>query len=52
MVHATMRLSECWRGCPKPNSADTMFADNHELDAGEEDARFLAALGVKFPESK
>jgi hypothetical protein len=52
MVHVTMRLSECWRECPKPNIADTMFADDRKLDAGKEDARFLAALGVKFPESK
>ena len=52
MGHATIRLSECWRECPKPNIADTMYADEGESDAGEQDARFLAALGVKFPESR
>jgi hypothetical protein len=29
-----------------------MLTEDRYLDAGEEDARFLAALGVKFPESK
>ena len=52
MVHVTMRLSECWRECPKANITDTMLADDREFDAGEDDAGFLAALGVKFPESR
>ena len=52
MVNATKRLSECWRDCPKPDIAETMPADDCEFDDCREDAKFLAALGVKFPESK
>jgi hypothetical protein len=52
MVHASKRLTECWKECPEPNIAETVVADDSEFDAGEEDARFLAALGVKLPESK
>ena len=51
MVHATKRLSECWRDCPKPNIAETTLANDCEFDAGEEDARFLAALRVRLPEN-
>jgi hypothetical protein len=51
MVHATKRLSECWKECPSFYSAETMPADDCEFDAGEEDVKFLADLGVKFPES-
>ena len=51
MVHATKRLSECWRDCPKPNIAETILTDDGEFDVGEEDSKFLAALGVKLPES-
>jgi hypothetical protein len=32
--------------------SEPMLTDGRYLDGGEEDARFLAALGVKFPESK
>lgn len=52
MVHATKRLSECWKECPKPEIAEARVADDAEFHACEEDARFLAALGVKLPESK
>ena len=52
MVEATKRLTECWKECPKPDIAETRVADYVEFEAGEEDARFLALLGVKLPESK
>jgi hypothetical protein len=52
MVHATKRLSECWKECPSSNSAEAILADDGEFDAAEEDAKFLADLGVKFPNSK
>jgi hypothetical protein len=52
MVHATKRLSECWKECPSFNDAETILADDGAFDAGEEDAKFLAGLGVKLPESK
>ena len=48
MVHATKRLSECWRECP-PQIAETVLANDCEVGAGEEDVKFLAALGVRFP---
>jgi hypothetical protein len=52
IVEATKRLTECWKECPEPNIAETIVVDDSEFDAREEDARFLAALGVKLPESK
>ena len=52
IVQATKRLSECWRDCPKPNIPEPMLTDDREFDAGEEDAKFLSTLGVKFPESQ
>jgi hypothetical protein len=51
-VYGTKSLSECWRDCPKPNGAETILGDDCEFDGGEEDAKFLAGFGVKFPESK
>jgi hypothetical protein len=51
-VYATKRLAECWKDCPKPSSVDTTLPNDREFDAGEEDARFLADLGVKLPESR
>jgi hypothetical protein len=51
-VYATKRLAECWKDCPKPNGAETILGDDCEFDGGEGDAKFLAGLGVKFPESQ
>ena len=51
-VYATKRLSECWKDCPQPSSVETALPGGCEFDAGEEDARFLAALGVKLFESR
>jgi hypothetical protein len=34
MVQATRFLSECWRECPKPKSAETILADDCEFYGG------------------
>ena len=51
-MYATKRLAECWKDCPKPNGAETVIGDGSECDDSEGDAKFLADLGVKFPESQ
>jgi len=49
-VYGTKSLSECWRDCPNPDGAETILGDECEFDSGDGDAKFLAELGVKFPE--
>jgi hypothetical protein len=48
MVGVTKPLSECWRDCPKHAPSGRMMVEG-DIYTGE-DARFLAAIGVKFPE--